>query len=128
MQTKSKILIVDDNKSITKMMTKLLTHEGYDCTFCNESTNAIPLMTGTKFDFVLLDLAMPGKSGVEIVDELHQTGQIKNQKIIVLTASSTLQSSFADLKQKGVLTTLKKPIDIDTLLEIISQSPYPRSA
>jgi len=115
-----KILLVDDNESIANMLMKFLTIKGYDCTVCLDGRNALDILSREKFDVILLDLAMPEFTGYDVINELEKNGKLKEQNIIVLTASSitTLQSD--DLLKRGVKSCLKKPVTAEILLKVIS--------
>ena len=54
-----KLLLIDDNKDITTMFSKYFTQKGHPCTVCNNSHNAIDMITTGHYDAILLDLAMP---------------------------------------------------------------------
>lgn len=117
-----RILLIDDNKDITKMLSKYLSLKGHTCIVVNDGRSGLSMMENHQaFDVVLLDLAMPEFTGRDIVDELHKSGKIKNQNIVTLTASSISYIEESVLKSKGVRSCLKKPIDPDTLLEHIQQ-------
>jgi CheY-like chemotaxis protein len=64
-------------------------------------------------------MSMPEFSGRDVIDELHKSGKIKNQNIVILTASSITYDDELMLKSKGVRLCLKKPIDPDVLLDQI---------
>lgn len=116
-----KILLVDDNQSITGMFTKFFQLKGHDIFVSNSGRNGLQAIENDKFDVVLLDLAMPEFSGRDIVDRLHQNGKIVNNLIITLTASSVSDEDRDYLIRKGVHSVLKKPIDPDELLSHISR-------
>lgn len=117
-----KILLVDDNEDITKMLSKYMSLKGHTCIVVNDGRSGLNLIENHQaFDVVLLDLAMPEFTGRDIIDELHKSGKIKNQNIVTLTASSINYDEESMLKSKGVRSCLKKPIDPDTLLEHIQQ-------
>ena len=116
-----KILLIDDNKDITKMFSKYMTIKGHSCTVANDGRSGLNLIENQKFDAVILDLAMPEFSGNDIVDALYKSGKIKNQNIITLTASSIRDEDELVLKSKGVHSCLKKPIDPDALLTHMQQ-------
>jgi two-component system, OmpR family, response regulator len=115
-----KILVVDDNPSITKMLDKFLTIKGHDCTVSQDGRNAFEVMKKEKFDVVLLDLAMPNFSGYDIIDALEKTKKISEQNIIILTASAVSQNQMNLLLKRGVKACLKKPVSPEILLKIIS--------
>ena len=91
-----KILVIDDNKNISDMLETLLTMEGHDCVSCNDGRKGLGLVNDGNFDLVLLDLAMPEFSGHDVIEALEKSGKLKEQKVIVLTASS-LVNDILDL-------------------------------
>ena len=120
-----KIGIIDDNTSISGMFSKLLKMEGHEVIVANGGKAGLALLDNDVFDVVIMDLAMPDFSGLDIVDALNKSGRINQQKIVVLTASSESQDELSKLKDKGVREVLKKPINLDVLvatLEEVSKS------
>lgn len=115
-----KILVVDDNESIARMLQKFLEIKRYDCTVSLDGRNALDLMLRQKFDFTILDLAMPEFSGYDVIDELEKNGRITEQNIIVLTASSITTDIINSLLQRGIKSCLKKPVTPDVLLKTLS--------
>ena len=116
-----KILIIDDNKDITKVFSKYMTIKGHSCSVVNDGRSGLNLIENKTFDVVILDLAMPEFSGSDIIDALCKSGKIKNQNIVTLTASSLNYDDESNLKSKGVRLCLKKPIDPDILLGHMQQ-------
>lgn len=112
-------LIIDDNEEITDMMSQYLTLKGYDCTISNDGAKGLDQILSKNHDFVLLDIAMPEFSGIDIVKSLEKKGKLKENKIIVLTASSITDEDMGDLLKRGVIATMKKPVDLSQLLEVI---------
>jgi two-component system, OmpR family, response regulator len=103
------------------MFSKYFAQKGHPCTVCNNSHNAVDMITTGQYDIILLDLAMPEFSGTDIVDTLYQNGKIGKLNIVALTASSVSSEKAEELKRKGVNIVLKKPIDPDDLLDILQQ-------
>jgi len=116
-----KILIIDDNEDITKMLQKYMTLKGHSCSVANNGLSGLDLINKQTFDVVILDIAMPTFSGNDVIDALHKSGKIKNQNIVTLTASILTSDLESQLKGKGVNLCLKKPIDPDVLLDHIQQ-------
>lgn len=115
-----KLLLVDDNKGITNMLDKFLTMKGHDCTKSLDARNALSIMSREKFDIIMLDLAMPEFSGYDFLNELEKNGKLKEQNIIVLTASSITTEQSNDLLKRGIKSCLKKPVTTEILLKVIS--------
>lgn len=114
-----KILIVDDNESLATMFSKMLKLGGHNAIATNHGRNGLALIEKEKFDVIILDLAMPDFTGYDIVDSLEKDGLMKDKKIIVLTATPITQEQIDHLKKQGVESVLKKPIQLDVLLEAL---------
>jgi DNA-binding response OmpR family regulator len=116
-----KILIIDDNHDMTDMLKTYFTKKGHECSTSNDGHNALAILQKQKFNAILLDIAMPEFSGMDIVENLYKNNKMEGLNIIVLTASSVSKDQDELLKKKGVQAVLKKPIDPDELLEYLLQ-------
>jgi len=116
-----KVLGIDDNPDILKLVNTVLTSEDHEFTACDNGEDGLKKIKEEKFDLVLLDLSMPGLSGLDVVNRLVEEGIIKNQKIVLFTASTVSDDDIDELIKKGVHSYLAKPVDIDTLLERVDQ-------
>jgi len=111
-----KILIVDDNEQITKMLTTFLELKEQQCTVANDGKEGLSLIKENEHDVVLLDLAMPEFDGYAVIKDLEDNNLLKDRKIIVFTASTVTQEVLDKLVTRGVNSYILKPIDIDVLL------------
>lgn len=117
-----KFLIVDDNTDITKMFSKYLTMKGYECTISNNGQSGLSLIKNQQFDYIILDIAMPDFSGLDVINSLEKENILKDKKILVLTASSISNEKIEELTQKnGIISVLKKPVQMQELLSIVSK-------
>jgi len=116
---KMKVLLIDDNVNITKMMSKYLQYKNHECIVTNDGRKGLELILEEKFDAVLLDLSMPEFSGFDVISYLEKNGKIKDQKIILFTASNIPQETINELLQKGAHSCLGKPVKMDVLLSTI---------
>ena len=116
------ILIIDDNEQITKMLTTFLELKNHKCTVANDGKQGLALIQENRHDVVLLDLAMPEFDGYAIIKALESKDMLKNNKIIVFTASTITQDELDQLVNRGVTSYILKPIDIDLLLSKIIDS------
>jgi CheY-like chemotaxis protein len=112
---KMKILIVDDNEQITKMLTTFLELKGHQCTIANDGNEGLKQIKANNYDVILLDLAMPEFDGYSVIKNLEESDTLKDHKIIVFTASTITQDELEKLVKRGVTAYLLKPIDIDLL-------------
>jgi len=114
-----KLCIVDDNKSITNMFSKLAKIKGHDCVIANDGRTGLSLLENGTFDATVLDLAMPEFSGFDVVNSLEKNGKMNKQKILVLTSSSVSEDEIESLKKHGVKAFLKKPVKMHALLDVL---------
>ena len=115
-----KLLLIDDNTSITTMISKYLTVKGnHQCTVINDGKEGLVQIKKDNFDVILLDLALPKFSGHDLINSLVDDGTIKDYKIIVLSASPMSDTEATSLMEKGVLACLHKPMQLKKLLETI---------
>lgn len=117
-----RILLIDDNQQITKMLTTFLDLKGHECINVNDGKSGLSILNEQSFDVVLLDLAMPEFSGYDVIDTLEKEGKLKDHKIIVFTASSISNEELDKLVQRGVHSYLLKPTDLEELLEKITEA------
>ena len=116
-----KILGVDDNPDIIKYVALTATGMGHEFTSANNGKDGLKMIQENQYDLVLLDLSMPEFSGIDVIDQLVADDKIKNQKIVIFTASSSTDNDFEELIRKGVHSYLAKPIDIDVLMAKITE-------
>ena len=102
------------------MLSKFFTTKGHECLLSNDGSNGLTMIENQKFDVVLLDLAIPDFSGQKIINSLHKSGKIKNQKVVLFTASTISQKEIDDMIEKGAHSHIKKPIDPDVLVDYLS--------
>ena len=114
-----KILIVDDNEQITKMLSTFLELKDQECTVANDGKEGLDIIKENRHDVVLLDLAMPEFDGYAVIKDLEENNMLKDRKIIVFTASTITQDELDGLVDRGVHSYILKPIDIDILLSKI---------
>jgi DNA-binding response OmpR family regulator len=114
----SKILIVDDDVTMTELLTTLLTMEGHTPTAINDSTKAVEMAGSVNPDLITLDLMMPGLSGFEVCELLHQDPKLANIPIIIVSARDDAESK-AMAARAGAKEYVSKPFDADELMQKI---------
>lgn len=117
-----KILIIDDNEQITKMLTTFLELKDQECTVANDGKEGLELIKSNEHDVVLLDLAMPEFDGYSVIKDLEENKTLKDHKIIVFTASTITQEELDELVNRGISSYILKPIDIDELLSKVIET------
>jgi DNA-binding NtrC family response regulator len=113
---KPRILIVDDDESIRRVLTEILEGEGYVVDSAGTAGEAI-IKTGEKFyNLALIDIRLPDMDGVNLLTKIKET-KPKMRKVII-TGYPTLQNAVEALN-KGADAYIMKPLDIDKMLATI---------
>lgn len=115
-----KILLIDDNRDISDMLSQYLEIKGHKCLVANGGRAGLNLILNEKFDMIILDLAMPDFSGYDVIKALQNQNVINNYKILVLTASSITDPEIEKLTSGGIRACLKKPVRLKELMQTIS--------
>lgn len=118
------VLVVDDSKDITELVKAILEPYGYSCITANSGQQCLEIVDEQKFDLILLDLAMPEFSGVDVLKQLKQDDKLTQNKIVLFTASPSFTETDIDnlKKEYGILKWLKKPFKKKEILEIIENN------
>lgn len=115
---KAKILIVDDEPGMRSSLSDVLLQEGYQVVAVDSGEAAIGKLETDQFDLMLLDVMMPGMSGVEVLRVAHQVAP--DIKVILLTAHGTLDTAVEALRL-GAHDYLLKPASAHDILASISR-------
>lgn len=111
-----KVLLVDDTEFNRTLPRVLL--ERYGCTVveCASGAEALRLAGSEKFDCILLDVMMPGISGMEVCQRIRASSALNGPRIIAYTAHA-LPAETREIMAAGFDDILIKPIDIHNLLK-----------
>jgi len=117
MTDKATILVVDDELSICKLICDILEPEGYDCDTATRADVALELLSRHSFDLVLLDIKIPGMSGMELLDIM--TRSCPSVPIIMCTAVTDINMAVEAMK-KGAVDYILKPFTIDDVINRVA--------
>jgi putative two-component system response regulator len=106
------LLVVDDEESIRNAMRKFLVHQGYEVATAATGEEALELLQRQKITGMLLDVNLPGMSGIDLVPQIMELEP--NIALLMLTAVNDATSA-ALCMQRGALDYLIKPIDLTHL-------------
>ena len=119
-----KVLIVDDEKDFTELLSERLETRGFKTRIAFDGNEAISRLKEENADVVLLDVMMPGKSGVETLKEIKNSWPIT--EVIMLTGHGTVETAIEGMKL-GAYDYLIKPTETDDLSQKIT-SAYQRKS
>ena len=108
----SKILIVEDDKEISRLLCSFLEEKGCETTACRDGKTASDTMKKGGYDIILMDLMLPYKSGEELIKELRG---YSDTPVIVLSAKSMLETRLEALRL-GADDYILKPFDLNEVL------------
>lgn len=114
-----KILVIDDEQNIRKMLTRVLSPEGFIVKEANNGLEALKRLQEENYSLVLLDLKMPGLNGIETLKEIRENDL--NLPVIMMSAYGSIPEAVEAMKL-GALDYLIKPFDIEELKIIINRA------
>src|SRR5262245_31793018 len=113
----SRILIVDDERSIRELLEIVLKKEGYQTTSAPSAESGLGLVKSTDFDLVISDIKMPDMSGIDLLRQLR--GNSFNGQFILLTAFATAETAIQALKMGAYDYILKTENFIEELKFVV---------
>jgi len=110
---KGKILVVEDEKKIARVLSLELEYEGYEVTVKETGMDGLQALEEDSFDLVLLDVMLPELSGLEVLRRVRKTNTVT--PIILITARGSVPDKVSGL-DLGANDYITKPFDIEELL------------
>ncbi|HEQ60127.1 MAG TPA: sigma-54-dependent Fis family transcriptional regulator, partial [Firmicutes bacterium] len=110
------ILVVDDESRFLKILSVVLSEEGYEVFTARDGAKALELFDQVSPDVVITDLKMPGLSGEALLREVK--GRSPNTAVIILTAYGTIESAVAAMRQ-GAFHYILKPCNMEELKIVV---------
>ena len=118
-----RILVVDDQQEITDLVATMLGSHDYNCYAADSGQECLEMLRKQKFDLVLLDLAMPGMSGLDVLSSLGENPETRPHNIVIFTASPeyTEQDLKKVTKWCPAIERVNKPFNEDSLFAVIDK-------
>ena len=114
----ARILVVDDDENIRKVLTKILEDEGYTVESVGTAKEAIEITKRKFYNLALIDIRLPDMEGVKLLTKIRDTTP-KMRKIII-TGYPTLRNAI-EAVNKGADAYIVKPFDMDKALNVIKE-------
>lgn len=109
----AKILLVEDDKNLLKILSFYLSEEGFEVEVANNGEDAFSKATTQNFDILITDVKMPKMNGIELLKEIKKVNP--ETAVIVMTAYGSIEDAVIAIKE-GAEDYLTKPISKETLL------------
>ncbi|HPE76132.1 MAG TPA: sigma-54 dependent transcriptional regulator [Draconibacterium sp.] len=109
----SKILVIDDERSIRNTLKDILEYEKYSVDLAEDGIKGIEKIKGNGFDVVLCDIKMPGMDGIEVLEQLVQISP--DTPVVMISGHGNIDTAVESIK-KGAFDYIEKPLDLNRLL------------
>lgn len=120
MSETQRILVVDDDAAFSDIMARGFRRRGFVTRACHSAEEALAACPGFRPSHILLDLNMPGTSGLVVLPQLLQ--QAPAARLVVLTGYSSIATAVAATRA-GAVNYLCKPATVDEVLRAFSEAP-----
>ncbi|HPF58883.1 MAG TPA: EAL domain-containing protein [Candidatus Competibacteraceae bacterium] len=115
------LLVVDDEPGLLVSLEQLLRMQGYRVTIAASGVQALTHLSKSRYDLLLLDLAMPGMGGTGVLDFI--AGQNLDMAVIVISGTTSVAEATTAMRQ-GAIDFLRKPFDPEELLRSITNTAH----
>jgi DNA-binding NtrC family response regulator len=108
----TKILVIDDEKSIRNTLRDILEYESYSVDDADTGIEGLKLVNAKKYDVILCDIKMPNMDGIEVLEHILK---ITDTPVIMISGHGTIETAVEAIK-KGAYDYIAKPLDLNRLL------------
>ncbi|MGB8473979.1 MAG: sigma-54 dependent transcriptional regulator [Candidatus Acidiferrum sp.] len=119
MARKAHLLLVDDDPNTLASLSRAFRLAGHEATVCDNAPRALELLRTESFDLILSDVVMPGKSGIELLEDLKHAGM--KTPIVLISGQANVEMAVKATKL-GALDFLEKPLSTDKLLVTVENA------
>jgi CheY-like chemotaxis protein len=116
----SRILVVDGDRDTVETTACLLRTFGHDVPTARDGSRALEIARRQRPDYVLLDLALPGMDGYQVASRLRQ--ELTEPTVFIAITGYGQEEDRCRSREAGIDHHLLKPVDLDTLLSLLSPS------
>ena len=114
-----RILIVDDNVSLTRTMSLVLGRKGYAVTTAKDGPQAISRVKEIPFDMIFMDIKMPHMDGVETYRRIKKIG---TEAVVMMMTAYAVEDLVQEALQEGAYGIVYKPLDIERMVDVIEEA------
>jgi len=112
----SKILIIDDEKSIRTSLREILEYEKYEVDEAADGPEAVKMIKNESYDMILCDIKMPKMDGIEVLTKVIDSGS--DTPVVMISGHGDIETAVETIK-KGAYDYISKPLDLNRLLIVI---------
>jgi DNA-binding NtrC family response regulator len=116
-----RVLIVDDEKTIRETLRDILEEEGFEVFVEELGSRVVSVVEEVKPEILILDLFLPGASGMEVLKAIHDKELTRTIAVIIVSGHGTVETSVKAMKL-GAFDFIEKPIKYEKLLNVIESA------
>jgi two-component system, NtrC family, nitrogen regulation response regulator NtrX len=109
----SKILVVDDERSIRNTLKDILEYEKYEVDLAEDGKKGLEMVRLVEYDIILCDIKMPGMDGIEVLEQLNSISP--DTPVVMISGHGNIDTAVESIK-KGAYDFIEKPLDLNRLL------------
>jgi len=112
------ILVADDEESMRWVLSKALKKKGFNVDLARDGDEALKMIKSGDYDLAILDIKMPGLSGLELLDRVRE---LKSDLLVVIMTAEASMKNAVEAMKRGAYDYLTKPFDLDVIDAIIEK-------
>ncbi len=109
----SRILVIDDERSIRNTLKDILEYEKYEVDLAEDGIKALDKTKAGSYDVILCDIKMPGMDGIEVLEKFQEL--IPDTPVVMISGHGNIDTAVESIK-KGAFDYIEKPLDLNRLL------------
>ena len=122
------VLVVEDDEAVAELLAGAINDEpGYVALSVRKGTDALRALETVNTDLVLMDIGLPGLSGLEVLDRMRANDRLREVPVVFETATAPAHAT--DMRARGIAAYVKKPFDLNDIVAFVKKlAPLPRNA
>lgn len=113
-----RILVADDEESMRWVLSKALKKKGFAVDLAGDGDEALKLISAHSYDLAILDIKMPGLSGLELLDRVRE---LKSELLVVIMTAEASMKNAVEAMKRGAYDYITKPFDLDVIDAIVEK-------
>lgn len=116
--TLTRILVADDEESMRWVLSKALKRKGFTVDLADDGRQALALIQENSYDLAILDIKMPGMSGLDLLDRIRE---MKSDLLVVIMTAEASMKNAVEAMKRGAYDYITKPFDLDVIDAIVEK-------
>jgi len=118
--SRARILVVDDDTIVQEFLTEILGEEGHEVESVGNGDDALKSLSSEEYDVILLDIKLPGMSGIEIYKQLQNSSKPLARKVIFITGD-VMEKDTMSFLARARPAYITKPFDVEQIKKDINR-------